>query len=70
MRLIDDAGQVWHKLWSMRLWLASLGVQLADEVIGYLMPEHPGVGLRLLAVALAIGGLVARVVKQPAASHG
>ena len=66
--LIDDAGRVWHRLWSVRLALlgalfsgAEFALSLAPQTVSDLV--GPG---RFAAVAavVGIGAAVARLVQQ------
>lgn len=68
MKLIDDAGRVWHKLWSVRLALlgalfsaAEFAVSLAPEAVANVVGQG-----RFAAVAfvVGIGAAIARLVQQ------
>ena len=65
MRLIDDAGRVWHRLWSVRLALLAAVLEGASVLLGYLLPPHPRMALSLLAACVSAGAALARVIAQP-----
>jgi len=69
MRLIDNAGQVWHRLWSLRF--AVLAAVLSGVCVAATMalPEHTSVrvalGMGLLTCVSAVASALARIVHQP-----
>ena len=64
MQLIPDAKHIWHRLWSMRFSLATAAVCVADELMAYLMPDHPTLHLALIAAGLSFAAAISRVVLQ------
>lgn len=69
MRLIDDAGKVWHRLWSVRLMLLAGAASAIDVGWQAYVTGAP----RLLSIgtaALSFGAAVARLVAQPKARRG
>ena len=64
MQLIPDAKRIWHRLWSMRLSLATAAVCMVDELMTYLMPDHPTLHLALVAAGLSFAAAISRVVLQ------
>lgn len=69
MKLIDDAGQVWHRLWSLRLALLSAALNAGLVVATMALPSHTSVrvagAVGILAFASAVSSAYARVVRQP-----
>jgi hypothetical protein len=65
MKLIDDAGAVWHRLWSVRLALLAAALDGANVLLGYLVPAHPRQSLAILAGGVAMAAAIARLVAQP-----
>jgi len=65
MHLIDDAGRVWHRLWSVRLSLLAAALGAADALAGFLMPAHPRLIVALAATGLSFAAAIARLVAQP-----
>jgi hypothetical protein len=71
MQLIDNAGHLWHRFWSLRL--AALAAVLSGATVAATMalPEHTSLRVALLmgmlTAAAAIASALARVVKQPGA---
>ena len=64
MQLIPNAKHIWHRLWSMRLILAATVVSVADELVAYLMPDHPTLHLALIAAGLSFAAAISRIVLQ------
>lgn len=68
MKLIDNAGQVWHRFWSLRF--AALAAVLSGASVAATMalPEHTSLRaallMGLLTTASAIASVLARVVRQ------
>jgi hypothetical protein len=63
-RLIDDAGRVWHRLWSVRLSLLAGLASAADA--GW--EAHVNGQPRLVSIAtclISFGAAAARIVAQP-----
>lgn len=64
MKLIDDAGKVWHRLWSVRL--AGLSVLLSAVDAGWQVhvTGQPPV-LALVTAGISAGAGFSRLVAQP-----
>lgn len=72
MKLIEDAGDIWHRLWSLRLSLASGAMGAVAAALPFAAPDHRSVGFALLVFAatliaslLALASAWARLVRQP-----
>lgn len=65
MKLIDDAGRVWHKLWSVRLSLLAALLGAVDVALPFVAPSHRSVPFALLAAAVSLAAVLARLVTQP-----
>ncbi len=72
MTLIDNAGQLWHRFWSVRFGFASALCGGAAAVMPFLAPAQPGrvfVGVMFVvtvaAPLLAMAAAASRVVAQP-----
>lgn len=69
MTLIDDAGRVWHKLWSVRLALLSAllsAVEFALPLVPDSWADSVGRGkFAAAALVVSIAAGVARIVSQP-----
>lgn len=70
MKLIPNAGALWHRLWSVRLLILASLVQAADAAVPYLMPEHPRLRLTALAMLISLAAAFARLVHQPSVHDG
>lgn len=66
---VDDAGKVWHKLWSVRLMLLCGLVEAADSGYEVWVTGQPP-WQALVASALAFAAAFARVVRQPKLRRG
>lgn len=69
MKLIEDAGQVWHKLWSVRLAIAAALVSAAQAAWDAHESGQTRIGT-LIAFGLAAAGGVARIVVQETVRRG
>lgn len=69
MKLIEDAGQVWHKLWSVRFAIASALVSAAQAGWDAHVNGQTNVGA-LISFGLSAGAGVARVIIQEAVRRG
>ena len=64
MKLIDNAGQVWHRLWSVRLAaLATIASAVDAGWQAYVTGQPPYIAL--VTAAIAAGAGFARLVAQP-----
>lgn len=70
MHLIDDAGRLWHRLWSVRLALLALGFEAIDKGLPYLADVFPPVWFSLITMGVTVGAGIARLVDQPALQQG
>lgn len=66
VHLINDADAVWHKLWSVRLSLLAAVLEGVNAFLGYVVPDHPGPILAILAAGVSAAAAIARVIAQPA----
>jgi hypothetical protein len=64
MTLIDNAGQVWHRLWSVRLSLLSAVASAADAGWQAYITGQPRV-VSIITFGISLGAAVSRVVAQP-----
>lgn len=73
MHLIDNAGQLWHRFWSLRF--AALAAVLSGASVAATMalPEHTSLRVALLmgllTAAASVASVLARLVKQPRAQE-
>jgi len=69
MHLIDNAGAVWHRFWSLRFAVLAAVLSGACVTATMVLPEHTSVrvalGMGLLTCASAVASALARVVRQP-----
>lgn len=69
MRLIDDAGTLWHHFWSLRLALLSALLNAATVAATMLFPTTTSVRIAaavgVLSFSSSIASACARLVKQP-----
>lgn len=70
MRLIDDAGKTWHRLWSVRLSLAAGLLGAVDAALPFVAPEHASWRFAALTAGVSLAAAVARLVQQPRAHRG
>lgn len=70
MRLIDDAGRLWHRLWSVRLSLLAAGLGAVDAAMPFLAPEHASRRFAAATAVVALAAGIARLVSQPKARRG
>lgn len=70
MHLIDNAGQVWHRFWSLRFAVLAAALSAATVVATMVLPEHTSLRVALcmglLTAAASVASAYARLVKQPA----
>jgi len=69
---LDASSRVWHRLWSVRLALASAAVSLLPALESVLPLWRSALGpvpYAALATVLAVASALARVVHQPAAQR-
>lgn len=69
MRLIDDVGQVWHKLWSVRLSAAAVVASAVDAGWEVHVTGQPPI-MALLTAAISAGAGFSRLVAQPKIRQG
>lgn len=65
MTLIEDAGKVWHRLWSVRLSLLAAALGAADAAMPFIAPEHASPRFAAAAAAVSVGAALSRLVAQP-----
>ena len=69
MTLIDNAGQLWHRFWSLRFSLLAAFLSAAGVVATMALPEHTSLRVALmvgvLTMSASIASMYARLVKQP-----
>lgn len=69
MHLIDNAGQLWHRLWSLRFTLLASILSAAGVVATMALPPHTSLrvalAVGLLTLAASLASFYARLVKQP-----
>ncbi len=66
MTLIEGWKERWHKLWSIRLALASAFFGVLEIVLPQLQDVVPKWLFAMLSIACALWGAWARLVRQPA----
>jgi len=69
---LDASARVWHRLWSVRLALASAAVSLLPALESVLPLWRTALGpmpYAAIATVLAVASALARVVHQPAAQR-
>lgn len=64
MKFIDDAGKVWHKLWSVRLSLVAVVASAVDAGWQVHVTGQPPL-LALGTAAISAGAGFSRLVAQP-----
>ena len=64
MQLIDDAGKVWHRLWSVRLSLLAAVASAADAGWQAYITGQPRL-VSIITFGISLGAAVSRVVAQP-----
>lgn len=64
MRLIDDAGRLWHRFWSVRFNLLSIALQAVYAAWQAWVTGNPP-WVVLVTIILSAGSLVSRLVAQP-----
>lgn len=69
MRLIDDAGRLWHKFWSVRLSLAA-GIASAADAGWQAHATGSTPIVSLASSAISFGAAAARMIAQPRARDG
>ncbi|HEX7687332.1 MAG TPA: hypothetical protein VF453_06485 [Burkholderiaceae bacterium] len=65
MKLIDDAGKTWHRLWSVRLAILAALLGAADAALPYIAPAHSSPAFAALTAAVSLAAAGARLVAQP-----
>jgi hypothetical protein len=65
MRLIEDAGRVWHRLWSVRLSVLAAVLGAADAALPFLAPPHASAAFAGLTAMVSLAAAGARLVAQP-----
>lgn len=69
MKLIDDAGTLWHKLWSVRLAIGGSIISAAETASAVYSADRPiWFPALLFAMCAAMG--ISRVIAQPNATDG
>lgn len=66
LHLIQDAGRVWSRLWSVRLALLAGGLGALEVGLTYCAPEHASPLYAAGAALVSFAAAVARIVAQPA----
>jgi hypothetical protein len=69
MELIEDAGKVWHRLWSVRLSLLAAVASAGDAGWQAFVSGSPRV-ISLCTFGISLGAAVARIVAQPKVRRG
>lgn len=68
VKFIEDAGDLWHRLWSVRL---AIGAAVASGIEAgynaYVMGVSPT--MALIACGISLAAAVARIVAQPSLSR-
>lgn len=64
MQLIDDAGKVWHKLWSVRLSAVAVVASAVDAGWQVHVTGQPPI-LALVTAGISAGAGFSRLVAQP-----
>jgi hypothetical protein len=64
MQLIDDAGQLWHKFWSVRLSAVAVVASAVDAGWQVHVTGQPPY-MALATAAISVGAGFSRVVAQP-----
>ncbi|HEX7639320.1 MAG TPA: hypothetical protein VF457_13065 [Burkholderiaceae bacterium] len=70
LALIDDAGRVWHRLWSVRLSVLAAVLGAADAALPFVAPAHASPAFSALVAAVSLAAAGARLVAQPALKGG
>lgn len=65
LHLIEDAGRVWSRLWSVRLTLLAGGLGALEVGLTYFAPEHASPFYAAGAALVSFAAAVARIVAQP-----
>ena len=65
LHLIEGAGRVWSRLWSVRLALLAAVLGALDVGLSYCAPEHASPAYAAAAAAVSFAAAVARIVAQP-----
>ena len=65
MTLIEDAGKVWHRFWSVRLAFLAALLGGADAAMPFIAPEHASPCFAVAAAAVSVAAGLARIVAQP-----
>ena len=64
MTLIEDASQIWHKLWSVRLAFFAAILTAIDAGVSYYLTGIPPIGA-VLGSAMSLSAGIARLIAQP-----
>lgn len=70
MNLIQDAGAVWHKLWSVRLAIIAVLFDVVNAGLTYFVAILPPLWFTALSILCTIGAAVARMIDQPGLHNG
>jgi hypothetical protein len=65
LHLIEGAGRVWSRLWSVRLALLAAVLGALDVGLSYYAPEHASPFYAAGAAFVSFAAAVARIVAQP-----
>lgn len=65
LHLIEGAGRVWSRLWSVRLALLAAVLGALDVGLAYYAPEHASPAYAAGAALVSFAAAVARIVAQP-----
>lgn len=65
LHLIEGAGRVWSRLWSVRLALLAAVLGALDVGLAYCAPEHASPFFAGTAALVSFAAAVARIVAQP-----
>ena len=66
LHLIEGAGRVWSRLWSVRLALLAAVLGALDVGLAYYAPDHASPFYAAGAALVSFAAAVARIVAQPA----
>jgi len=70
MRLIDDAGRVLRKAWSVRLAALAALLSAAEVGLPYLLPDWPPRLAAAAASLVTLAAMVVRFIAQPEIHRG
>jgi hypothetical protein len=66
LHLIEGAGRIWSRLWSVRLALLAAVLGALDVGLAYYAPDHASPLYAAGAALVSFAAAVARIVAQPA----